>query len=785
MTERLSKMLKSVQRFIIALIASARERLAAIDWAGIGARLNAALRATWRFIRRLLVYMMPVRDWLASALEYRHRLSIKLYAGIGSGVMLTIAACIVGFYSFSQVSNAQETVNDESVPELAASFGVAQFSSQLVAAGPNLVSATTLEEFAAAEADLEENERSLEWHMEALTRRAGDTEQIARVRENADSLKFNLDTVGGQRLELLRLNERRDETITELELLNDTLQDIIIPAIDDQFFYTMTGYRTLEEDEPAPRFEHFTEGEIARYRHLAELVSDSIVAIQQVATALTLSDPSLLEPLRDRFEAAARRIDANLAALEGEPLHAEVSPTLARISELALSESSGFDLIERELRLIAVQEELLARNRQIALDLVGEVDSLVVEITTRAQETTQTAEGAIETGVTLLLAISAISVGGALLIAVLYIGRTLLRRLQRLSDSMRRMAGGDLSEEVEVVGRDEVADMATALEVFRQNSLEAQRLNLVEQLANELQQKNEQLEEVLEELQRAQDQIIVREKLAALGELTAGVAHEIRNPLNFVKNFSEVSEELIEEMNEVLDEDEGDGLDEEQLSLIREIANDINGNLDRIRTHGNRADRIVGDMLMMGSDSSELRHADINALLEEHSRLAYHSARAADPEFQLHVETDFDPNVGEMEVVPQNLGRVFLNMVGNAGDATHQRRTSGDEGGDYMPTLWLRTRREADRVVIGIRDNGGGIPPDVMDKMFNPFFTTKPTDKGTGLGLAISNDIVRQHGGLIRVDTVVGDGTEMVVELPLTPNATLAPEQQLAAEATR
>ena len=237
---------------------------------------------------------------------------------------------------------------------------------------------------------------------------------------------------------------------------------------------------------------------------------------------------------------------------------------------------------------------------------------------------------AIRTGRNVLLGLNVVSITGAVLIAWLFVGRVLLRRLERLSDRMRGMADGDLEARVEIGGNDEVADMAAALEVFRRHALEVQRLNLVEKLAGELREKNDQLEKVLADLRRAQDQIVMREKLAALGELTAGVAHEIKNPLNFVKNFSEVSEELLEELLEELQEtlSEGGGtLNEDQRGLIREICQDLTDNLGRIREHGERANRIVHDMLSMGRGSAGRQPTDINNLLDEHARLAYHSAR--------------------------------------------------------------------------------------------------------------------------------------------------------------
>ena len=404
------------------------------------------------------------------------------------------------------------------------------------------------------------------------------------------------------------------------------------------------------------------------------------------------------------------------------------------------------------------------------------VKSLVSAARTSAEAATRAADEAILAGRNLLLLISAASIVGAVLIAWLFVGRVLSRRLGRLSERMRGMAEGDLEGAVEIAGRDEVADMAAALEVFRRHALEVQRLNLVEKLAEELRGKNDQLVQALAELERTQDQIVMREKLAALGELTAGVAHEIKNPLNFIKNFSEVSEELLQEMLAEIPRATGEGdmePDEESRELIEEIGGDLTGNLKRIHEHGERANQIVQSMLMMGSASGERRSTDINALLSEHARLAYHNARVSDPAFRLDVEEDFDPEFGECEVIPQDIGRVFLNMVRNACYATDEkcRATAGDQpageaAADYEPRLRLATRRLTDRLEIRIRDNGGGIPHDVVDKIFNPFFTTKPTDQGTGLGLSLSNDIVRQHGGGIRVDSEPDAFTEMIIELP-------------------
>ena len=709
-------------------------------------------------------------DRLKKLLASRFRISTQLYVAVGGAVMLTLAASLVGWFSFDRVGTAQGRVNEASVPELVAAFGVARYSGVLVAAAPNLTAAATPEEFQQVVQDIDEAYRSFEARMATLeARQDTDTERVRRIRGHADTLISNIEAISSETSGVFELTRRRAVLQDSLTEVRAQLDDILAPAIDDQLFYTLTGFSALDESA-APRSEHFAEAEIVRYRRLSELQGDVNIATELLANAFTLSDASLIEPLRERFEAAINRIERNLGTLSGSVFHDEAAPIFDRLFALGLGEQSVFGVFARELRIESRQAELLASNRDLSIDLVAEVDGLVIAAQASAAEATDASSSAIFTGRTLLLVISGVSVVGAVLIIWLYLGRILLRRLNMLSNWMLRMAGGDLETSVEMEGRDEVAEMAAALEVFRRHALEVQRLNLVEQLATELQGKNVELESTLGALHKAQDQIVMREKLAGLGELTAGVAHEIRNPLNFVNNFSEVSVELLVELQEVLEED-GVELSEEQKSLVAEITGDLTSNLGRISSHGQRANRIVENMLRMGRGSGASQRTDINALLEEHARLAYHSARATDSDFQLDIREEFDPEMGELDVVPQDLGRVFLNMVNNAGHATNDRRraTPGADraGGPYSPMVWLTTKREQDHLEVRIRDNGTGMPPDVVEKIFNPFFTTKPTDQGTGLGLSLSNDIVRSHGGTIRVDSVEGEYTEMIVELPL------------------
>jgi GAF domain-containing protein len=273
-----------------------------------------------------------------------------------------------------------------------------------------------------------------------------------------------------------------------------------------------------------------------------------------------------------------------------------------------------------------------------------------------------------------------------------------------------------------------------------------------------------ELAKSLEELRTAQDRLVQTQKLASLGQLTAGIAHEIKNPLNFVNNFSAVSVELIDEMQETL---EGMQLDEDKRTEMNQLAETLRGNLDKVVQHGKRADTIVKNMLLHSRQGSgEHRPVDVNALVEESLNLAYHGARAEKQGFNITLKRSFDPNAGEVDVFPQEITRVLLNVISNGFYAATKRKGQADSDG-YEPTLAAATKNLGDRVEIRIRDNGAGIPPEVKEKMFNPFFTTKPAGEGTGLGLSLSYDIVvKQHGGSIEVDTQPGEFTEFKVILP-------------------
>ena len=279
--------------------------------------------------------------------------------------------------------------------------------------------------------------------------------------------------------------------------------------------------------------------------------------------------------------------------------------------------------------------------------------------------------------------------------------------------------------------------------IFYRNNRQKQKANTV-------------LQNTLADLKSTQSQLIQSEKMASLGELTAGIAHEIQNPLNFVNNFSDVSNELIDEMNEELNN--GD------IEEAKAISADIKQNLEKISHHGKRAEAIVKGMLQHSqSGKGQKESTDMNALCDEYLRLAYHGLRAKDKDFNTELKTDFDKTIGQINIIPQDIGRVLLNLCNNAFYAVNEKKKTAKE--NYQPTVSVSTKRIGNKIEIRVEDNGNGIPASIKEKIFQPFFTTKPTGQGTGLGLSLSYDIIKAHSGELTVESTVGEGTTFTIKL--------------------
>ncbi len=436
-------------------------------------------------------------------------------------------------------------------------------------------------------------------------------------------------------------------------------------------------------------------------------------------------------------------------------LHAAgIDPTVA-----SWGEGQGvFYVRSLQLALNANIRDLTVSFAAASVALQNAVASLLAASRAHSAESLGLAVSSFDEGRTLLTAISVISVIAATLAAWLWVGNGMVRRLSRMSERMRRMADGDLETPVPEVGRDEIGELANALEVFREQALEVQRLNLVEKLYEELRQTNA-------ELKRAQARLIAQEKLAALGELVSGVAHEIRNPLNFVNNFSEGSLELYDELSEML-ETYRDKMSADDTALLDDISEEMTTSLNRVLSNGGRALAIVERMRGLGVVGGEPVVTELNSLVRDAVQSGTNSFSAEEDGFSVRTVFDLDPDVGELSLVETDFGEAMLNLVRNACYAMQLKQEAAND--DYEPVLTVSTRVVDNAAEIRVRDNGTGIADDVLGQIFNPFFSTREGVLGAGLGLPIAADVARRLGGDLSVDSVFGEYTEFTMTLPLT-----------------
>ncbi|HUK06763.1 MAG TPA: ATP-binding protein [Stellaceae bacterium] len=419
--------------------------------------------------------------------------------------------------------------------------------------------------------------------------------------------------------------------------------------------------------------------------------------------------------------------------------------------------------------------KLMAEAQTHILSVDRELDQVVERLEQSALARRDAAIRDAEAAVT-----ASIVAGGIVLLITLgltaLVVRSINRPLRQLEHAMAAVSRGDLEIDIPRAGHDEIGAMTRTLTMLRDSLIDRERLERErERAAVEIRAARDAAEMALGELKAAQANLIQSEKMASLGQLTAGIAHEIKNPLNFVNNFASLSVELLEEFKETAAPALA-SLDANKRAEIDEAIDMLAGNLQKIAEHGRRADGIVKSMLQHSrGGSGERQSVDLNALIEEALNLAYHGARAQDQNFNITLEREFDSAIAPIELVPQDVTRVFLNLIGNGFYAANKRsRETGSR-----PVLKVTTRDLGSDVEVRIRDNGTGIASENRDKLFQPFFTTKPTGEGTGLGLSISYEIVtQQHGGTIAVDTEVGAFTEFTVRLPRKQHA--APQGRAA-----
>ena len=357
----------------------------------------------------------------------------------------------------------------------------------------------------------------------------------------------------------------------------------------------------------------------------------------------------------------------------------------------------------------------------------------------------------------------ATAVLAAVAIANLVYSNVIALRTIAIAEWIMRLGMGDLEYRMRLSGKDELALMCVALERVRDRSVRIVKLSLVERLAAELKESNSELRETVERLTRAQDQIVARQEAAELGELTAGVAREIRIPLDSVKRFTESTRELVRKLAGAVREDRN-ALEPQAVEAIEEIETDIEEDLELVAAHARRADSVVDRMLMLGTAQGAFERVRLNDLVGEHARLACGAAEHGSGGTGVRLEEAYDDAVGTVTVVTQGIARIVLNLVGNAHYAVNERRKGEADG--YEPTIWISTRKDAAEIEIAVRDNGPGIDEAILDKVMTPFFTTKPPNVGVGLGLSQCADAARQHSGTIGIEARPGTGTTVRIRLP-------------------
>jgi len=694
----------------------------------------------------------------------RGRLLLAFLGISGFAVMGAVAALL----ALRAVGSEFDRVTQERVPFGFAAMELSRAVEQIVSAGPTLFSSTTQSEYLRASHDISVRFSGMDSLLSQLKAAASNpqfTPDIELSIERVGSLKAiiaQLDELVRKRLTILSQRTKLLRAISSDSPFQQSLTEAFW-ALDRQLDeLQQSGSTEVSQNDPAQ-----TASSLLSVRPLQQ----ALLSIGEVRRQLLQTS---FAPAADLSNLVAE-IDSSLALLEGrvEQVDLELRPLVGRLSETLRGLAAGSDSISalrrQELELLRFGKTLLLGNEHTSHALSQAVLRLVYSTRTDIVAAEADAASTRERSAVFLAGVVALSLLSSGLIVWLYVSRNLIRRLGTLSDTMFAIAQGRTHTPVAVKGRDEIAAMARTVEIFRHNTLERDELlgekaRAAERLEAQVKQRTSELMKSLEDLRTAQDRLIQTEKLASLGQLTAGVAHEIKNPLNFVNNFSSLSGELIDELCEALANIRVEG---ELRKEIAELTDMLKSNLEKVVQHGKRADSIVKNMLLHSrAGSGERRPTDINAIVEESLNLAYHGARAEKQGFNITMEKSLDPEAGDVDLYPQEITRVLLNLISNGFyAATKRKAVSG--GAAYEPTLSAATRNLGDSVEIRIRDNGTGIPPEVKEKMFDPFFTTKPAGEGTGLGLSISHDIVvKQHSGTIEVDTRPGEFTEFRIVLP-------------------
>ena len=691
-------------------------------------------------------------------------LSVKLYGGLIVFISCILIVSVFSWRSLREVVSVQQILMTRNVPDLVLLNTIVQQSERLIKSAPQLITSSSKIELNKVKKEIEEGQqelkklmiefkksRNVKYFSEVLT-------LVAQITQNLEKMEIPVI----QKRELMILIQNIFHQITQL---TSEFRKTILIEIDDKTFDLALKSGSVKSIKKIDKTIELQD--VLDYRQLLNLQSQTNIAVNLLREAVGLSNADRIQPLRERFIAAIEACEQHANLFANKFKHIKINIT--KLREAGLNDKKGIFYIKKKiLNIERQQNQFLKENKMIANKLSEKVRLINYNIHSESSITNNFFKKSLKKNQSILLLINFLGLFASIILAIFFIG-PLVRRLSYLAKRMKEMAVGNflnLEEPIVIKSSDEVRQMGDALEIFRQYALETKKLNLIEKLAKEIQKKNIELKQTIQDLHKTRNQLVIQEKLASLGQLTSGIAHEIKNPLNFINNFSKLSKDIVEDLKAEMSKPELQIPIEIQES-IAELTNDLQDNMEKISTHGERANDIVIGMLQHSrGEAGQEEQVNINKYMDTYSNLAFHSKRSSSSAFNLTFDKQYDEDLGPLTTIPQDISRIILNIVTNACDVI-QEKIQKSNVESYEPCIVLKTKKIADQVQICIRDNGLGIPDSVKEKIFNPFFTTKDTGHGTGLGLSLVHDIVTKHGGTVKVESEEGEFTEFIVTLPV------------------
>ena len=703
--------------------------------------------------------------------------------------LFVVAAAVAGLYAVRQIGQTLDRITTQSLPVALEARELSRKSEKMVAAGGAVANAADAQQVDAISSEaVSEVVDALTIH-EQLTAAELDPNALFQIAGVLTDFSQNIELLRSARLAAIAADGSKVRVINSTLAAYQQFEAIWRPRFDDLRSKVLGLQRTMTSPESSTEqrrraLDQFEQA-MVDLLSLDAIRREAGVAFELIMRAGSASTGGDLDALQTQAQRSIRSIDGLVSNIDPD-ISLKLLEALRDLRAAVIGDRSIFTAVGKEITAKNDIGDLIEQNTALATRLTGTVDALVAASRREMNEAEIKARQVQTLGRQVLFAVTGLSLGSSLLIVWLYVGRNIVARLVRLGGAMIEIAGGGRATTVPTAGFDEIAAMGRAVEVFRRNAIELDNLlaeraqaadrleRQVEERTGELRNARDAAETALRKLQAAQANLVQAQKMAALGQLTAGIAHEIKNPLNFVNNFASLSTELLDELKEAMTPALA-SVGGDKREAIDETIETLTGNLEKIEEHGKRADNIVKSMLEHSRGvSGERREVDLNGVIEEALNLAYHGARAQDVAFNVTLEREFDRGLAPIELAPQEMTRVFLNLFGNGFYATTKRQREG-AAPEFRPTLKVATRDLGHAVEVRVGDNGTGIPLEIRDKLFQPFATTKPTGEGTGLGLSIAWDIVtQQHGGTLEVDSRVGEFTEFTIRLPRAYGATIA-----------